>query len=363
MIAPFPLVDVSGSPHERGVMHGRQARERILVGISHYVAQLKTLDLDAAGLRAAVEAFLPVVEGFDPAYVEEMRGIAEGADVSFEEIVLINARTEVLKLAERRQAASADPDGCTALVVLPGASADGALIHAQNWDWKRDCLESSIVLRIRRNDGPDILTFTEAGALARTGFNAAGVAITGNYLESDRDYTQIGVPLALIRRKALESEHPALAMRTVYVTPKSASSNMIVSHASGIAINFECAPDETFQVHARDGVIVHANHWIAPAALAKLRDKGVANMPDTLYRDIRVRELLPIGPGAITTDHVKQALFDDRFTPWSVCRPPRPNVAGVMTATVAMFVMQPGRNIFDIAPLPALNQEFTRYAL
>jgi len=35
---------------------------------------------------------------------------------------------------------------------------------------------------------------TEAGGLARSGFNSAGVAITANYLESDRDYRQLGVP-------------------------------------------------------------------------------------------------------------------------------------------------------------------------
>jgi len=53
--------------------------------------------------------------------------------------------------------------------------------------------------------------------------------------------------LALIRRKVLESEHVALAMRTVYCTRKSAANNMIVSHREGIAIDFECAPDETFR--------------------------------------------------------------------------------------------------------------------
>ena len=41
---------------------------------------------------------------------------------------------------------------------------------------------------LRRDDGPDLLTFTEAGALGRSGFNAAGIAITANYLRSDRDY-------------------------------------------------------------------------------------------------------------------------------------------------------------------------------
>ena len=43
----------------------------------------------------------------------------------------------------------------------------------------------------------------------------AGIAITANYLECDRDYRQVGVPLALIRRKVLEQEHLALAMRAV----------------------------------------------------------------------------------------------------------------------------------------------------
>jgi hypothetical protein len=84
------------------------------------------------------------------------------------------------------------------------------------------------VLKIRRDDGPDILTFTEAGGLARLGLNSAGIAITANYLQSDRDYRRLGVPLALIRRNVLQQEHVALAMRTVYATPKSAANNMAV---------------------------------------------------------------------------------------------------------------------------------------
>jgi isopenicillin-N N-acyltransferase-like protein len=104
------------------------------------------------------------------------------------------------------------PDGCTGLVALSEATADHSVIHAQNWDWKAECAETSVVLRIRRDDGPDILTFTEAGGLARSGFNAAGIGITANYLESDRDYARPGVPLALIRRKVLEQADVAMAM-------------------------------------------------------------------------------------------------------------------------------------------------------
>lgn len=367
-IESCPLINLSGPPHERGVAYGIAAAERIRRGVAHYTAQLARAGLAGSEIRGLVNDYLPVIEGFEPAYVEEMRGIARGAALPFEEVVLLNARTEILKLAERpdlrgRLAEATAPDGCTGVVVMPEAAADGCLIHAQNWDWKVECAETAVVLRICREDGPDLLTFTEAGGLARFGCNAAGIALTANYLESDRDYGQIGVPLALIRRKVLEEERLALAMRAVYATPKSASNNMIVSHRGGIAIDFECAPDETFRLYPERGLLVHANHWLSPVALAKLRDTGLAGTPDSLYRDLRVRELLVPTLGELTAADVKEALFDDFESPWSVCRPPRPGVDGVVTATVAMIVMQPAEGTLDVALLPAGNRRFVRYSL
>ncbi|MDQ8729258.1 C45 family peptidase [Bradyrhizobium sp. LHD-71] len=367
MVEPFPLIEISGAPRERGRQYGRQAADRIRKGTLHYVAQLKELSLDRDGIAVLVREYLPVIEAFEPTYIEEMHGIAEGAAIPFEDIVLLNARTEIIKLAKpevrARLAAKEDPDGCTGVVVLPQATQGGRLIHAQNWDWKRECAETAVVLKVRRDDGPDLMTFTEAGALGRCGFNAVGIAITANYLESDRDYRQVGVPLALIRRKVLESEHLAIAMRTVYCTQKSAANNMIVSHCEGVAIDFECAPDETFQVHPDRGLLVHANHFVSPVALGKLKDTGILNTPDSLYRDIRVRDLLQPHLGAITLDTVKTALFDDFASPWSVCRPPRRNLSNNLSATVAMILMEPQRGIMEVAPLPALNRQFTTYRL
>jgi isopenicillin-N N-acyltransferase-like protein len=367
MVEPFPLIEIFGPPHERGRQYGAKAADRIRKGTSHYFSQLKDMSLDAAGVAALVRDYLPVIEGFEPAYIEEMRGIAEGAGVPFEDVVLLNARTEILKLARpeirARLTKPDEPDGCTGVVALPQATGSGRLIHAQNWDWKRECAETAVVLKVRRDDGPDLMTFTEAGALGRCGFNAVGIAITANYLECDRDYRQVGVPLALIRRKVLENEHVALAMRTVYCTRKSAANNMIVSHRDGVAIDFECAPDETFQVHPERGLLVHSNHFVSPVALAKLKDTGIANTPDTLYRNIRVRDLLEPKIGAITSDAVKAALFDEFAYPWSVCRPPRLTVTNNLSATVAMVLMEPASGLMEVAPLPALNRQFTSYRL
>eukprot|EP01037_Dinobryon_pediforme_P005551 gene5551-5606_t len=366
MADAFPLIEVSGSPHERGRQYGQQTEARIRKGMAHYGAQLAKLNLDHAGIAQLVKAYVPIIDGFDDTYVEEMRGIALGANVSFEDIVLLNARTEILKLAEKpalRAQLMGDLDGCTAVAVMAQASADGALIHAQNWDWKAECAETAVVLRIRREDGPDILTFTEAGGLARSGMNSAGIAITANYLPSDRDYRTIGVPLALIRRKVLQEPHLAFAMRAVYATAKSASNNMMVSHCDGICINFECAPDETFQVHPDRGLLVHANHFQSPVALGKLKDTGIGAYGDTLYRDIRVRDLLLPDVGRIGVAEVKVALADDFATPYSVCRPVRVNTDNNLSATVATLVMQPKAGIMEVAPLPAHGAAFTAYHL
>jgi isopenicillin-N N-acyltransferase-like protein len=363
-----PLVEVSGPPLERGRQYGEQAKARIERGIEHYSAQLEASKLGWDDIRQITERFEPRIAAFDANYPLEMRGIAEGAGVDYAAVVLLNARTELLKLAQRRRRGEPmpdeDPDGCTGVVAMPAATASGRLIHAQNWDWKAECAETTVILRIHRDDGPDILTFTEAGVLARFGLNTAGVAITGNYLECERDYRQLGVPLALIRRKALEQQRLGLALHAAYATPKSASNNIIISHAGGIALNFECVPDETFQLLPEGGLIVHANHFQSQVALVKLLDRGIANMPDSLYRDIRVRELLAPHVGHITPEIVKTALFDDFETPWSVCRPPRPSFSGNnQSATVAMIVMEPEIGSMEVCMLPALDRTFTRYTL
>jgi isopenicillin-N N-acyltransferase-like protein len=360
----FPLIDISGTPAERGAQHGEGARDRIALSVGHYTEQIGQMGLTAGRIEEVCEGFLPSLHRFAPDLVDEMRGIARGAGVGLAQIVLLNARTEVLQIAERESGArDEDPDGCTGAVILPEATRDGRLIHGQNWDWKAECADTSVVLRIRREGGPNILTFTEAGGLARSGLNAAGIAITANYLECDRDYRTLGIPLPLIRRRALEARHYATAIKIVATTPKSGSNNMLLSHAGGEAVNLECAPDECFPLFPEDGTFVHANHWLAPAALAKLRETGLANVPDSLYRDRRVRRHLAPRIGQLTRDDLKAALFDDFGSPHAVCRPPRAGSRGNLSATVAMIVMEPALGLMEIAPLPALNRRFAEYRL
>jgi hypothetical protein len=374
VIEPFPFVSVSGRPFERGRAYGAAARERVHRSAALYGGQLEELGFSQAARTRLIGAFAEQVEAFDPAYLQEMQGIAEGAGVSLEQVVMINARTEVVAMARvmtnrpddgnEELEGEKNADGCTGAVILPERTADGNLLHGQNWDWRPECVYNGVVLRIYRDDGPDVLTFVEAGGLGRHGMNSAGICISGNYLRSDRDYTQPGgVPLALVRRKAMDQEHVALSMRAIATTKKACATNMLVSHKTGWAINFECAPDEAFPLYPENGIIVHANHWVSQTALLKLKDTGTATAPDSFYRDWRVRRLLDEKGSDITMADLKAALFDDFLSPYSVCRPPRPGLRGDITASVAMIVMDPSAGVMEVAPLPALNRNFTRYSL
>lgn len=364
----FPQVEIAGSPRERGRSYGEQVPDRIEMAAGLYRGSLAGLKTQEHDIHNLADAFLREVEQFDPDQVEEIRGISEGSGVALHDVILINARRELVSMAGTLFAGT--DDECTAAAVLPQASATGELFHGQNWDTSPHHAQHSLVLRVRQTDGPDILTFTEAGALGRSGLNSAGIAITGNHLVSERDYKLTGVPLPLIRRKALTTSIYALALSAVYATKKSGSNNMMVSHAAGEAVDIECAPDESFLLHPLNGILTHANHWESIPALSKLRDLGATNdsalasTPCSIFRSERIRRLLDLEAqrGGITYEFFRDSFLDSFDSPYSICRPPRMAAVGSGTsATAATIVMNPGAGFMDVAPLPALGARWTRY--
>jgi isopenicillin-N N-acyltransferase-like protein len=359
----FPLIELSGAPHARGVAYGKAAAERVHRSLALYRGELERRGVGPEHIRKLARDFAPHVTAFDPAYLEEMQGIAEGAGVSVEDIIFINCRTEMM-FGARAMIDSDKTDGCTAVIVLPEASDDGMLIHAHNWDWREECVDTGVVLKIRRGEGPDMLIFVEAGGLARHGLNAAGVSVTGNYLACDRDFRTAGrTPLALIRRKLLEAGNLADAMRTAWSHPRACSTNVMLAHASGEAVNLEMAPDEIFWITPEDGILVHANHWISAPARAKLRDTGLAITVDSIYRQRRVEASVRGLRGKVSVAALKDALGDKYGWPDSVLRPPKPAPFSAISCTVCTTIMRPAAGEMSIARKPWVERKFQPYSL
>ena len=134
-ITQFPFVSVSGTPEARGRAYGQQAADRVRKSAAMYGQTLVDLGYDAMARTQLITSFAREIENFAPHYLEEMRGIAAGANVPFEDIVMVNARTEVIAKAraEKKKAAELEPgDGCTGALILPTRSVNGRLIHGQN---------------------------------------------------------------------------------------------------------------------------------------------------------------------------------------------------------------------------------------
>lgn len=69
---------------------------------------------------------------------------------------------------------------CTALAATPEATASGQTLLGQNWDWMPKLDGHTVLLKIRQHDKPTVLTYTEAGIVAKIGMNTAGLGLCVN---------------------------------------------------------------------------------------------------------------------------------------------------------------------------------------
>jgi isopenicillin-N N-acyltransferase-like protein len=359
--AAFPFVEVSGTPRNVGLQYGRKAAGRIhrSIELNQRIFAAKGVEWTLA--RATAAGFAVRIEQAYPRIAEEMRALAEGADVPFEDIVAINSRTELLHGSFGKARTEADDiDGCTGAVVLPPTTREGHLVHAQNWDWRDECAESAIVLKISPDAGPAMLVFAEAGVMAAVGFNSTGLAVSTNHLECEQDGKREGMPSAIVRRQVLAQHSFGGAIETVLKAERGFSTNFMISHREGEGVDLEATPDQVFWLTPEDDVLVHANHFVSAPARTLVRDLSLLTSADSLYRDKRVRRYLVRDRGRVTLSTIQAALQDRFGAPRAVCRAPEP---GKSSSTVATVIMDTTAQIMWVAPRPYGPHKFTEYRL
>jgi isopenicillin-N N-acyltransferase-like protein len=328
----FPFVRIQGSPRECGRQVGERTADLIRFNLDTYWRLFQ--ELAGLGRSAVIEqasSFLEPIRTCDPHLLEEMRGIAEGANVTLGEIVALNCRTEFLSAAK-----VPFRDECTAVFAGPEATADGHTLLAQNWDWAEILRGGMILLQISQPDRPTILTLTEAGMVGKIGFNSAGVGVCTNFLLHDS--RRHGVPFHVILREALNAPRLGVAAAAVYRQQRADSGNYLLAHAAGEAINLEATPFTVAFQHPFRGLLVHTNHFLAPRLQAG--DHGILESDNTLLRYGRARRLLEADIGRITIDTLKQ-LFQDHFNhPTAICRHSDPELPVVeRNVTLASIII------------------------
>ncbi len=334
----YPLVVTKGSAQARGVAYGRQAKTRIAYSLRNYERLFRHYaDVDWVTACRFAAGYGPVIEDYDASLVEEMQGIAEGAGCSYDDILTMNVRTEVMYgLGELRAAAD-----CTAFAALPDATVDGHTIIGQNWDWHPSAFDSCVILASQPDDRPAFVTVVEAGLLAKMGMNDAGIGVATNAMVSDIDTGEPGIPYHVLLRALLTSTSFADAVSQVESVHRASSANYLIASKDGSAVDLEVAPgdrDHVFPIHPDLGVIGHANCYVAPSVT--VGDQTAELRPLGRIRQSAIdRHLQALAPD-ISLQSIQSALCDHTDHPNSLCRHPLSQLDFMdRSATVASVIM------------------------
>ena len=342
----FPRISICGGPRERGRQYGAAAAERVQRSVAAYA------DVFAhyAGwswpcVRAEAQRFEAPLERHCPIYLEEIRGIAEGAAVDALDILAINVRTEVMFAATVRDASAMRlPAECSSFAVLPQRSGCGSLLIGQNWDWLVHSLDTVVVLEVEQDSGPDFVTVVEAGLLAKCGMNSCGVAVATNALVSDADVGRPGLPYHVLLRALLDCETVSDALALLQRHERSSSGNYLIANEDGLAIDVEAVAGDCtrlFLQHSVDGIILHTNHFLSPQYSGQ--DVSLLVMPDSPFRLDRLRELVGDAAGTIEVEDLQRALEDHVGFPAGLCCHPDPRLPGPeQSMTAASIIMDVG---------------------
>jgi len=303
----LPVLFLEGSPERRGLVHGRAFGQRI----HRYVRRVQEI-YSEQGIAwgealAKAESYLPVLQDKEPEALQELAGIARGADLPVNAIVAINAPHE-LRLA----------GGCTTIVALPSATQSGHTLVGKNYDEPYQRLKTDALFVVAPEKRPRFVTLASVGTLSRDGFNERGTVLLGNGLSGPKDGQAQGIPFPILRRHLLVQPGVMEVGETLAALPRSHACNYTVASSHGEARAFEASVDTVYSVAPESGLLVHTNHFIAPDAVT-LGDGRMSGSEHSRFRLGRVKALLQPKVGRLTLEDIHRTLADHGGYPGSIC--------------------------------------------
>lgn len=364
----FPLIELSGSAYERGQQHGVAAKSQVQRSIASYSRLFAYCGISWADAQQMGSAYRDLIGDLDTDLLTEIEGIAHGSGRHINEILALNARTELLPpsypgephpsrnkiLAVNGQDNLPDWGECTSLAVKPLQSETGTTLLAQNWDWLGAQRGALVLLRVRLASGAAYLTLTEAGMLAKIGLNSHGFGVCLNILRSTDDGANPGLPVHVLLRKLLECSSVAEAISLAGRQTFGASSSVMCADVTGQTAALEFSPRGLEVIPGAQAVLCHTNHFLAPTA--SKHQASLAPSLSTVPRLERVTVLTDRAPGKISVIDLQRMLRDETDGYLSICRRADPALdVDARIETVASVIMDMGQRVMYIAPdVPSL---------
>lgn len=312
---------LEGTPYQMGRAHGRVLREEVHA-LAEERLRLSLQAAEAAGrpaTRAAALAlareFLPIQERWSPAVHAEFVGIAEGAGIAPELLLIGNGYTDFKDVLCQNPALAGAAQECTVFYIGAEASRDGRAYAGQTWDMHSTAEPFVLCVLRRPTDGPATLGITTAGCLSLVGLNAGGIGCgNSNLVPTD---ARAGVIYLALIHAALSRTRWEEARDVFCDAPRASGHNYYLAGPGGAFADVETTATDAETLFPTAPVYVHANHYTMPRLLSMEAPRDPAST--SVHRERRLRARLEARIGDLDPETLRDCLADHDPGPGPVC--------------------------------------------
>jgi len=257
----YTVVSVEGTPEEMGTAYGTLLKP---------VIQRVLKDLIAKGIGAEPEAYKNLLAGskamarFQPKeYLDELKAVAEAAEVSYEDLALLQYYGDVRRCLR----GAGNAMFCTSFAVLPPRTKERICLVGRNFDYHDHGVGAyaSILACYRPKARIPFVTVAWAGVInGWTLLNEKGIAVSFNIVAGSRSETLEAISTCfLLRRVAERAETVEQGIALITKASRSCGTNMLVASGSppdAALVEFDHA---SYAVRRRaDGFVGAANTFM-----------------------------------------------------------------------------------------------------
>jgi isopenicillin-N N-acyltransferase-like protein len=353
----IPIVYAAGNHYDMGGQIGADRKqviqEMLAVYRRHFEEEgvrMGIADWEEAILHA--RKYLPFAEESVPQYVEELRGVAEGADVDFSDLLVLNCVEAITEDALHT--------GCTSLAAAPEVTADGSLLVGHNEDWLPDDQDTVYLVHARPDDEPAYLAITYGGLLPNIGFNEHGIAQCCDSVYPND--ARIGVPRIFVSRAVLAARTLAEAIRAALNRRRAAGYNHLIVHVSGEMYNVEVSAEDFDVIYGLDGMLAHTNNYMSRRMRAIEKDSEELIASRVRYN--RALRLMRSQRGKLSLKSCQAIPSDHVNYPQSICSHSDETEAPLeRQQTIASLLMDLTTQTMYVAWGPPCQAEYHSYKL
>jgi len=313
---------------------------------------MSPFQVDRDGVLACGKKYLANVTAFDPPGIDRVRGMADGAEIGFDEAFAVYCYTE---LATNYPYLAGM---CTSFAATGSATKNGITIIGQNIDWHPDTPLD--LLRIRHSNGIEQLAITFFGTPCYS-LTSAGIGNCANLTLAPMGPVTNHIPLGFYLYKAMRQKSFAEAFDVLRKSARGVGYYHLAD-AGGNLLGIESIYDGYTVLEPEQGMLVHANHYETHDYTEN--DGAHTYITDSFQRAPRLRHLMRQHHGSLTPEIMMTLLADHEGYPNSICRhvdDSKPQEYASMSK--ASFIMLPAKQKMYICAGQPCENKYEEYAL